>query len=614
MSDLTLVSQYLSGNKAGTWAEALANPDPAVLQQARALYIAHRGRLPTPPLPEPLQPSQTLCVFLVNFSTGMQSFLQRTDDKEAAEAFGSPSWEQLQEDITSALKAQDNHDKRRRDWRHNPIEAADKMGGVVARRIECLLELVPDGDYTSVLVGGLRLLCNTAKRKKEVRGKILEVLASLSETISHTKAEIRLYTQNQELRDKSEALYMAILDFVQAAAAYLNKASAVESFKAFFQQDRYGSSLDSGADKIEEASVSFERSVSVCFQSRVQRVDKNTEHLSRDLEALRHPIVAIYSLFMGFVKDFPSIMLEQLMRQTNASRSLHLAQPSYNVSQPVLSSQQLFQFLCTSWNASGPWTTHALLPTIQADLQAAKGFIPSPQQESRIGLLMIEDSFNTWLRSPSSRLLIVHDEKALESDASLSTTSYLCALMCELLSAPGMLRLGFFCGLHSSAATAAQPGAQLLQGAVGLMRSLTLQLLLSLGGDGNTSFPLQGGHDPNQMLQGLATNDLETMCTVFAMLLWCMPAGAVYVLVDGAFWYGTEARRDDMRTVMLFLDVMVGELDAASRGVALKVLVTNPTPRQRSSWVPSRAVDIYLEQGPLAGGLGRDASRMLTGM
>lgn len=66
----------------------------------------------------------------------------------------------------------------------------------------------------------------TAKRKKEVRGKILEVLASLSETIYHTKAEIRLYTQNQDLRDRSEALYMAILDFVQMAAAYVNKASA----------------------------------------------------------------------------------------------------------------------------------------------------------------------------------------------------------------------------------------------------------------------------------------------------------------------------------------------------------------------------------------------------
>lgn len=66
----------------------------------------------------------------------------------------------------------------------------------------------------------------TAKRKKDVRVKILEVLDSLSETISHTKAEIRMYSQNQNLRDKSEALYMAILDFARFAAAYLNKSSA----------------------------------------------------------------------------------------------------------------------------------------------------------------------------------------------------------------------------------------------------------------------------------------------------------------------------------------------------------------------------------------------------
>lgn len=98
----------------------------------------------------------------------------------------------------------------------------------------------------------------------------------------------------------------------------------MESFKALFQQDRYGSSLDSGADKIKEASASFERSVSVCFQRRVQRVDQNTEHLSRDLEALSHPIVATFALLMGFVKDFPC-KLVYLMRYIPAAGPLTIS-------------------------------------------------------------------------------------------------------------------------------------------------------------------------------------------------------------------------------------------------------------------------------------------------
>ncbi|KAL2137779.1 hypothetical protein VTI28DRAFT_8267 [Corynascus sepedonium] len=602
MESLGLVSQYLSSNEAGKVVDALANPDPSILEKARELYVAHRGRLPSPPLSEPLQPSETLRVFVVEFSTGMQGFLQKADDIEATEAFNSASWDELQDDVTQALKAHDAHERRRRDWR-NPLEVADKVGGVVARRIEFLLELIPDGQYSRILIGGLRLLCNTAKRKKEVRVKILEVLDSLSETISHTKAEIRMYSRNQDLKDKSEALYMAILDFVRLAAAYLTKSSAAQSVKAFLQQGRYGTTLDGGADKIKEASASFERSVSVCFQLRVQKIDKNTENLSKDLESLKHPIVAVFALLGGIVKDWPS-QLEQLkaeMRNANTLHMLQLMQLSYNV-QPMISAQQLYQLLCTSWKAGGPSMVEDLLPTFQADLQTVKGFVPSPLHENQIGLLMADDTFTNWLKSLSSQFLIIHDAKALQGDASLSISSYLCALVSEVLSVPGMFTLTFFCGLHS-----AQGG--ILEGGSDLMRSLTLQLLQPFE---NTNFPVQS--DPNQIIQGLMVSDLETICAVFTMLLQSIPAGVVYVMVDGAFWYGTEARQDDMSTVMLFLNRLVGEVQAVSRGLVLKVLVTNPTARQRSSWWVDQAVDIYLEQDFVAGGHGGDVARLLTAL
>ncbi|KAL2193831.1 hypothetical protein P885DRAFT_63606 [Corynascus similis CBS 632.67] len=339
-----------------------------------------------------------------------------------------------------ALKAHDTHERRRRDWR-NPLEVADK------------------DPYRTLIDTAYQ----TAKRKKEVRVKILEVLDSLSETISHTKAEIRMYSRNQDLKEKSEALYMAILDFVRLVAAYLNKSSAAQPVKAFLQQGRYGTTLDGGADKIKEASAFFERSMSVCFQLRVQKIDKNTENLSKDLEK----------------------QLKAEMR-----------------------------------NAGGPSMVEDLLPTFQADLQTVKGFVPSPLHENQIGLLMTDDTFTNWL-------------------------NYLYALVSEVLSVPGMFTLTFFYGLHSA------------QGSI-----------------------LEGGSD----------------------------------LMHGAFWYGTEARQDDMSTVMLFLNRLVGEVQAVSGGLVLKVLVTNPTARQRSSWCVDQAVDIYLEQDFVAGGHGGDVARLLTAL
>lgn len=92
----------------------------------------------------------------------MRDFFSHYHDKDAEEAFNSRSWAELQVEATKALTAFDAHNQRRSSWR-NPFEAADKAAGAVARRIEFLMELIPDGDYTGILTGGLRLLYNVRK-------------------------------------------------------------------------------------------------------------------------------------------------------------------------------------------------------------------------------------------------------------------------------------------------------------------------------------------------------------------------------------------------------------------------------------------------------------------
>ena len=58
------------------------------------------------------------------------------------------------------MKVFEERKERRRNWRRNPVEAAGRVGGIAVRRIEFLVELIPEGEYTGVLAGGLRLLCN----------------------------------------------------------------------------------------------------------------------------------------------------------------------------------------------------------------------------------------------------------------------------------------------------------------------------------------------------------------------------------------------------------------------------------------------------------------------
>ena len=233
------------------------------------------------------------------------------------------------------------------------------------------------------------------------------------------------------------------------------------------------------------------------------------------------------------------------------------------------------------------------------DTNAALRHVLTPSSQEQIGLLMSDVRFITWLKSLSSQFIIVHDEKSLHSMSALSTLSYLCGLISKTLRTPGMWPLSFFCGLHSTAGTS-------LQGGKGIMRGLTLQLLMAFG---DAIFPTIS--DPTIIAQRLTMDDLDAICSVFSILLGNLPAGMVYCLIDGAHWCDTEARSDDTKAVIRFLNGLVTQLQAAGRGLVLKVLVTNPGPRQRHSWC-LQAEDIFLEQRLLTGGHRGIEARMIA--
>ncbi|GAP82409.2 putative fatty acid transporter protein [Rosellinia necatrix] len=368
---------------------------------------------------------------------------------------------------------------------------------------------------------------------------------------------------------------MNILDFVRAAVAYLDKNSALQSFKAFFQQKRYGSELDDAIDSMKEASASFENCVSVCFQLRIQKIDRNVDNL-------KNPIFGIYFLLAGILKDFP-YQLEQLkteMRNATMMHTLQLIQ--IPIASPSISTANLQQLL-----SGGDWQTAVM--SVTEDLNRARNYVPSLLDQEKIGLLMSNNEFVAWIRSLASGLVILHDEGALGGNSSLSALSYLSAIISGMLRGPGMLSLTFFCGLHCASIST-------LEGGYGIVRSLALQLLPLF-----ENMNLNTACDPNLVIQGLMMNDLSTMCSVFTMLLQNIPAGVIYIIIDGAYWYATEARGEGMQGVILFLNQLVMEVQAASRGLVLKVLVTNPTVRQRNTW-GFPACDIHLDQSLLTGG------------
>ncbi|KAK4100558.1 hypothetical protein N658DRAFT_524689 [Parathielavia hyrcaniae] len=494
--DLGLVTDFLSKH-AGKHASEMANVDPEALKKAKDMYLTSHGRLPSRPSPQPLRPSSQLEAFTKEFSSSVKAFLERSRDREASAAFAASSWDGLQREAARA-----------RNWRR-PFEVFDRAAEKVMTSccIEFLLELMPYGEYSSALTGGLtlayhagasrvpqrdnvlltRLRVQAASKKEKTREDILELFDSLSERGKQTKARIRLYSYDPDLRSSAEALYMAVLDCVRHSMAWLDARSAAESFKAFFQQSRYGSKLEDARENMKIKAKQFDDAVDLCLMRQVSDI--------RDgVEWLKFPANATFAL-AGFVKDFPTMAREVLLReaQENQARAGHFLQASHMQPQPAAAA-------------------------------LARGF------------------------AALTRLFVVVHEGVQQQGIGLSTLSHLCGLMACTMRAPGMYTLAFFCGLHTAANAR-------LQGGRGVMIALTLQLLRALG-EVTFSSPL----DPTTVLQRLAAGDLETICSVFSMALSYVPAGMVFVLIDGAHWNGTETRSAEMRAVRFDWSLAVQDL------------------------------------------------------
>lgn len=400
------------------------------------------------------------------------------------------------------------------------------------------------------------------------------------------------------------------------------KPSVVESFKAFFKQDDYQSDLDSAVEEVNAAAKSFEGLVFICLQERVQQIDNNIQTFRAQTNLNFRTMETLYFHLAGIAQDLSQHMKslsQERKREAQAPAVVQTLQfvnvqggglPSQISAQTAgpqflsssIPSTQVRQLLSTKWTPETGPSAKDLMPDLVADVQAAMRFVPTHFGENQLGILMGDNTFSTWLRALNSQFLVLHDDSALESNNSLSTSSHLCALLSKSMSVPGMLPLTFFCGLHTAVGDS-------LEGGDGIIRGLALQLLQAFG---DTSFFSLPFGDPQQIMQRLMMNDLTAACSVFSMILQHISSPCVVlVIIDGACWYDTELRGDDMQTAMRFLCQAVEERRVANTGLVFKVLVTNPTRRQRNLWgIP--ATDVDLEQSLLTGVHGGEVSRVLS--
>lgn len=278
-------------------------------------------------------------------------------------------------------------------------------------------------------------------------------------------------------------------------------------------------------------------------------------------------------------------MLDEKMRKDDATRAQQNQNFATNVIfMPIITIEQLLDILDAGLVRPDSRPQESILDTIRQDRDSVfhfgRSLLPPSRQEG-IATIMQDSHFQSWIKSAGSQTLVIN---GMEMDShwqeTISPISYMCYLLSETLSgghSATATSLSFYCGLHST------PGDK-IEGAGGMLRSITTQLLLAHGQTISLSFL------DLSTIQSLQNHNIHGLCFLLEHLLAGIGAGIVTMMIDGISWYESDARLQETTTVMRFLNSLVEAIEARQSGLVLKLMVTSPTmSRYSREWFPAAA-------------------------
>ncbi|KAF5641649.1 (dimethylallyl)adenosine tRNA methylthiotransferase [Fusarium sp. NRRL 52700] len=512
-------------------------------------------------------PSEGLESRKERFRSFMQKFVRECSDKDVKHARfdGSTTWNEVQDHATAAF---DEYTRQGRSWRH-PFRSTGRIFGTVACRIEFLLKLVPSGDYLGVLCGGLSLVYDAARRRKEIRELIIKSFDSLSVHIKGSNSYIRMYAWNENLRMKTEEFYIAILEAIEGITKWLQKSYMGSTLKSFFNPSDYGKDLEEKlTTNIQEKADAFEDAVTLCLHDMTQMIHHNVLRVGQSVNGIALTV-----------------------QETN-SETLATAKAS------VVSAAQLLSLLDLDPPGSNGNAFVLAMERIQAERDYVLFFGRSLElcRQSGISFIMNNGQFQEWFKSMQSQVLVIHGmDLDFNPSEIVSPLSYMCALLAQNTT---RLRHSYslvhFCRLYT------EPDHKSYS-TNGLLRSLVSQLTLALvSTQQNPDLSFIGPME----VEAIRAKDIQSLCRLFEELLKRVGAGVIFCILDATSWLECEPHVADMHLVMQFLNSLVDAVGASQTGLVIKLLVTNSTTSQFSmDWFP-KALELCIPSSSLLEGQG----------
>ncbi|CAG8949095.1 hypothetical protein HYFRA_00002224 [Hymenoscyphus fraxineus] len=523
---------------------------------------------------------------------------------------GAHDWDEVLETVDSAKAAYGDKAKGKKGIH---IRAGRGISNR-ANNLSPWLELLPDGDYSSIICGGLKLVFGAAAAQANVRNKIMEAIETLPEEIEEANDTLERfrgvgdYKADQKLRKLSLELYLSILSAIEGMLKWLDEPAFKKIMKSLARQSSYGDDVGDSIRMVARRSQLFRRAAKALAQAvgvealEVARETKSLTDQSFTMGAMNYALAEdIYkqgershSSLQDAIKDglasvaktgTHSILEEGLdaflslatksewlnnmyhHKIDHLGKMLEAIQQS-QMSQLLLNQKQFLQPAAPQNNINRVMLQNILAININMTNDSLEKTISigRTEEENTHGLtekLMENRQFRNWFQCSGSKLLLL---RAVATE-NISPLSNFCAMLVKSLkNVQPAITLHYFTSVHRVLrGTDIEHGQHLL-------RSLIAQLL--------QHWP--DGHllPSNLDLSGISNHDFESLWLLFVAAVTSFEGATIFCTLDGLLRYPREEEA-------LVLVHRLWELSEALQTVTLKVLITSPIPPRLRDVVPA---------------------------
>ncbi|KAL4941116.1 hypothetical protein BDV06DRAFT_223410 [Aspergillus oleicola] len=449
------------------------------------------------------------------------------------------SWE----DVFAALREAEDHYNN-----SSKLRKFFRKGASKSEAIEPFVELIPGGDYTSVICAGIKFILGACSAANRSRDEIVSLVEMLPEKVAIAKQYADLYSSEPSLQAATSQLYSKILGAMGAIISFWTKDRSFEFLKPLLRHNIYRP-LGQELEDVKKASEHVERTIQACDRNRLAHIASGVEGTQKTVQGIKFMLVQFFKAQWQTSKWFRDLLMQ----------NQQMAPPPTGP-RAYITSKEILDTLTDSSVSSGKSLPNRTLYQDSVKQVLQVGFSMEKQAQNRAAWLTSETKIQGWFRSRHSRALVINGNCTLQR---ISPLSFFCALMIESLhNVEPVIVLHHFCGLP----TFMNPADEDLSGSALLIRALLHQLVAQWRFGELTCL----SQDDAQALQGSDPNLTPGfLLSVFQKLVLALPRGQpVFVIIDGVNYYET---REFCRETKHVLKKLVNLLKAAA---LFKLIVT----------------------------------------